>query len=104
MDSNSQAFQDAMRDMLDDDDMVDEEDVMVYDIPDEMLDRIENNFTYHAPNGDSAKRYEEIREAGRQFALLIAGYTPISREQSLALTHLEECVMWANASIARNEK
>jgi hypothetical protein len=29
--------------------------------------------------------------------------TPVSREQSLALTHLEEVVMFANAAIARNE-
>jgi len=28
---------------------------------------------------------------------------PDSREKSLAFTKLEEAVMWANASIARNE-
>ena len=33
----------------------------------------------------------------------IVKHTPPSREQSLALTALEECVMWANAAIARNE-
>jgi len=29
--------------------------------------------------------------------------TPESREQSLAITALEEAVMWANAAIARRE-
>jgi hypothetical protein len=30
-------------------------------------------------------------------------HTPESREQSLALTNLEQAVMWANAAIARRE-
>lgn len=35
--------------------------------------------------------------------MYIAEFTPTSREQELALTKLEEAIMWANASIARNE-
>lgn len=35
-------------------------------------------------------------------ARTIAGRCPDSREKSLAMTKLEECSMWANASIARN--
>lgn len=65
--------------------------------------RIENNFTYHAPTGDQVGRYGRIRDAAKEFALLINGLTPESREQSLAMTKLEEAVMWANAAIARNE-
>lgn len=66
-------------------------------------ERIESDFTYHAPKGDQAQRYEQIRERAKGLALYLLQVTPQSREQSLALTHLEEAVMWANASIARNE-
>lgn len=46
---------------------------------------------------------EEIRDCGRQFAVLIDADCPESREKSLALTKVEEAVMWANAAIARRE-
>ncbi len=65
--------------------------------------QIENNFTYHKPHGNQPERYQTIRDEAKSLALLIADSTPKSREQSLALTKLEEVVMWANASIARNE-
>jgi hypothetical protein len=65
---------------------------------------LENRFTYHAPKGDQANRYETIRQAGRNLAGIIDELAPDSREKSLAVTKLEEVVMWANASIARNEK
>lgn len=65
--------------------------------------RIENNFTYHAPKGDQAERYGKIREKARELAELMEESCPDSREKSLASTKLEEAVMWANASIARNE-
>lgn len=62
-----------------------------------------NNFIYHAPKGDQTKRYEDLRSKAREFAMLIADSCPDSREKSLAMTKLEEAVMWANAAIARNE-
>lgn len=65
--------------------------------------RNENNFTYHAPKGDQAERYGKIREKARELAELMEESCPDSREKSLASTKLEEAVMWANASIARNE-
>ena len=64
---------------------------------------IDNNFTYHAPKEDQIERYKEIRSNAKQFAKLLDSLCPPSRERSLAMTKLEECVMWANASIARNE-
>lgn len=64
---------------------------------------IENNYTYHAPKEDQPKRYEAIRGKAKELALLIEDVCPTSREKSLAFTKLEEMVMWANASIARNE-
>lgn len=64
---------------------------------------IEKNFTYHSPKGDQPNRYHCIRDTAKGFAMLIDSACPDSREKSLAITKLEECVMWANASIARNE-
>jgi len=65
--------------------------------------RIERDFTYHAPKGDQQERYVKLRENAKFLAHLIVELTPASREQSLALTHLENAIFYANASIARNE-
>lgn len=64
---------------------------------------IEKRFTYHAPKDGQAQKYEALRNAAKDFAGMLNIYCPESREKSLAVTHLEEVVFWANASIARNE-
>ena len=64
---------------------------------------VDKVFTYHAPHGDQAERYENIRAAARYFVSVAQGYTPASREQSLGFTAVQEAVMWFNASIAINE-
>ena len=68
-----------------------------------IAERIENDFIYHAPHGDQVERYAAIRAHLLESAKFIVANTPASREQSLALTSLEEAMFWANASIARNE-
>lgn len=69
----------------------------------DLTERIESDFTYHPPKGDQVERYAMIRAAAKTLAHDIVTITPESREQSLALTNLEQAVMWANAAIARNE-
>lgn len=69
----------------------------------QMQERIENTFTYHAPKDDQPQRYEMLRGKAKELAYLIVGCCPPSREQSLALTELENCIFNANAAIARNE-
>lgn len=64
---------------------------------------LDNRFTHHPPFGDQPRRYRQIRELGRMFAEAAGELCPRSRERSLALTKIEEAVMWANAAIARNE-
>ena len=64
------------------------------------LDRV---YTYHPPYGDQPSRYGYIREAGKEFARLVVSTCPPSREQSVALTKIQETVFWANAAIAVNE-
>jgi len=69
----------------------------------DIIRRVNNDFVYHAPFGDQLARYAALREAGRLLAIQIVNDTPISREQSLALTNLEQAIMFANAAISRNE-
>lgn len=64
---------------------------------------IENNFTYHSPKDDQPKKYERLRSEAKNLAYLIDTYCPDGREKSIAFTNLEQCIMWANAAIARNE-
>ena len=64
---------------------------------------IKKRFTYHSPKPGQPERYEKIRNTALAFAELLNDAVPDSREKSLAMTALEETVMWANAGIARNE-
>jgi len=62
---------------------------------------IEVRFTYHAPMGDQVEVYSIIRTRVKDIAYMLNEFCPESREKSLAITKLEEAVMWANAAIAR---
>lgn len=64
-------------------------------------EELQTRFTYHSPTGDQPTTYVRIREAAKHYAELLCLLTPESREQSLALTKLEETVFWANAAVAR---
>lgn len=68
---------------------------------DELIARIENDFTYHKPTPDMVPQFKEIRDAGKALALTMAKHCPRGRELSSALTKIEEGVMHANAAIAR---
>lgn len=67
------------------------------------LQEMDKRFTYHPPKERQPERYTLLRESAKKFAIDIVQNCPDSRERALALTKLEEAVMWANASIARNE-
>lgn len=64
---------------------------------------IENNFKYHSPNKEQIEKYTAIRNKAKELALLLNDLCPTSTEKGSAMDRLEESVMWANASIARNE-
>jgi hypothetical protein len=74
-----------------------------YPISPALQKRLENAFTYHPLKHGQEDRYHAIRQEGLFLALRIVQSTPEGREQALALTHLEQAVMWANAAIARGE-
>lgn len=67
------------------------------------LEDLNNRFTYHSPKENQPDRYKGLRAHALSLGVLIVNNTPSSREQSLAITHLEEAIFWANAAIARNE-
>ena len=64
---------------------------------------IELRFSYHSPKNDQPARYERIRGEAKALARTLHELCLDCREASLALTHLDEVVMWANAAIARRE-
>lgn len=67
------------------------------------LEAINKAFTYASPHAGQPERYVRLRAAAMDFAGLLVTNCPESRELSLAMTNLEQTIMWANASIARNE-
>ena len=71
--------------------------------PADLQARLDNSFTYHPPTDDQIPRYEALRKIGKDLAQAIHSYAPDSREKSLAITKVEEAVMWANKAIACNE-
>lgn len=62
---------------------------------------IEKCFTYHSTKDDQLQKYTRLREDAKRLAYLIDDCCPDSREKSLAVTNLEQAVMWANAAISR---
>ncbi len=77
--------------------------VAKYEISAAHAAQLDRMFNYHAPNDDQPGRYREIRTKALSFAQLICACCPDSAERACAITRLNECVMWANAAIARNE-
>jgi len=59
---------------------------------------------YSAPQADQPARFEAINNATKAAAELVMKCCMNSRQKSLALTHLEEARMWANSSIAQENK
>src|SRR3954471_3335033 len=74
-----------------------------YPVTVQMQEQLDKTYKYHSPIYDQPERYEMLRKEGQRLALKIVKNSPPSREQSLALTHLEECIFYVNAAIARNE-
>ena len=67
------------------------------------VDELKNWFTYHAPHGNQAQRYTDIREAAFVFAKTILDKTPSCADQTAAIRKVREAVMTANAAIACEE-
>lgn len=68
------------------------------------LKDLDNRFTYHAPHGDQTDRYKQIRDKGKELAVLMSECCPASRELATALTQLTLVTMLANSAIAIGEQ
>jgi hypothetical protein len=66
----------------------------------DLKDKIEDLFTYHAPEGAQPGQYERIRTAAKAFAHVVVDNTPPSADQTAAIRKLRECVFTCNAAIA----
>ena len=62
---------------------------------------INNRFDYHRPSEAKVQLHEAVRTEARAVAHQFDTVLPPSREKALAMTKLEEALMWANAAIAR---
>lgn len=63
---------------------------------------LEHRFAYHRPATQArVDAHQTIRAAMLTAAREVERLCPEGREQSLAVTKLEEAMMWANAAIAR---
>lgn len=63
---------------------------------------IDSRFKYYRATDETAPKFERVRDLTAELAHALNNLAPDSREKSLALTHLEEVMFWANAAIARN--
>ncbi|MEU4534272.1 hypothetical protein AB0G15_05310 [Streptosporangium sp. NPDC023825] len=64
---------------------------------------IANRFDFHpASTPERAEEHEAIRSMCKSLAYVLNERLPESREKALAITHLEEVMFWANASVARH--
>ena len=60
-----------------------------------------NRIKYHRPDSRSIDKIASMRGYAFDWGLDILESVPQGREQSLALTHIETALFWANAGIAR---
>jgi hypothetical protein len=67
--------------------------------------RLHHSLTNHPPiSPEVIVAYESIRVKAKELGDLIVDACPLGREQSLALTHLEEVVMWAVKAIVVDQE
>lgn len=64
---------------------------------------IGNWFSFHPPDIHQIPRYQAIRVAARDLALVILENTPTGADQTAAIRLLRQAVMTANAAIACGE-
>jgi hypothetical protein len=62
-------------------------------------DTLETIFACQSPTAGQEQLHLAIREAAKAYTKVILDCCPPSRERSLALTAVQESVMWANACV-----
>jgi hypothetical protein len=63
---------------------------------------IDRRFDHHPPKDEhTIELHKRVREVVKDTAEILDVLLPEGREKALAITKLEESLMWANAGIAR---
>jgi hypothetical protein len=63
---------------------------------------IEHRFAFHAATTEERRdAHTSVRQTCRTLADFLNERLPEGREKALAITHLEEVMLWANAALAR---
>jgi queuine/archaeosine tRNA-ribosyltransferase len=73
-------------------------------LEDAMSTALETRFLHHELTPDEHRRVTAVRAACHDLALALNDLMPPCREQALAMTHLEETMMWAVKAIAMNSE
>lgn len=69
-----------------------------------VIEDLDNRFDFHAASTEEKRNeHTSVRQACKQLAFALNTMVPEGRELALAITKLEECMMWANAGIARGQ-
>lgn len=61
---------------------------------------ITDRYMQHEMSERAADVSNAIRDKASDLDSLLSGFVPDCREKSIAITKLEECVMWANKALA----
>ena len=64
---------------------------------------VKRSLTNVRPSDDAIRQIEALREEAKLLVDLLFEFVPECRERSLALTHLEETVMWGVKGICLND-
>lgn len=64
------------------------------------IEEVQHRFGYHRADQQAAEQHAAIREAYILLGSVVAQAVPAGREQALAMTALQESMMWANAGVA----
>lgn len=67
------------------------------------MSRQTNPWQFHAPTDAQKAAMQTLRDLHEQLAIKLRELTPVSREQSLALTKLEESAFWSNKAANQRE-
>ena len=61
---------------------------------------LDNRFRYHKPDAERAQKHEQVTELTLALAKQLRDLCPDGRNLSIAMTHLEDVRMRANAALA----
>lgn len=64
---------------------------------------MEKTYAYHKPSSEGLEKIAKLRKAFSDLHDTIKQLCPVTREQALALTNLEQSAMWAIKSVVCND-